>query len=179
MPLHRDLEKMVTGDPENPRVQLAVGYTLETEILPYEELLSRSGTAMNRAENGQGYSYQTLDQESGGSYGRENLTAMIYSADFSGDMINYAFHLFENSNYIKSTVPLLIRRIGRKFGIDRILVFSVDPDFCTVRCEYQWQRGRTKSFRNGHKAFYPGADARDRKLWRTGSYLLETGRGFR
>lgn len=138
--LHRDLEKMDTGDPENPRVQLAVGYTLETEILPYEELLSRSGTAMNRAENGQGYSYQTLDQESGGSYGRENLTAMIYSADFSGDMINYAFHLFENSNYIKSTVPLLIRRIGRKFGIDRILVFSVDPDFCTVRCEYQWQR---------------------------------------
>lgn len=138
--LRKDLERMETGDPENPQIRLTAGYTIEKEALPYAELLRRGGVAMSQGTPDKAVCYQEREDAQKAVFGPEQLSAMVYAVDFSGDMINYAFHLFENADYIKSTIPLLIRRIGRHFRIANIRVLSVDPDFCTIRCEYQWQQ---------------------------------------
>ena len=54
------------------------------------------------------------------------------------DIISFAFNIFEKADDINVALEVLLKKAGRMLGMDRILIFSMNRDYYTVRLDMQW-----------------------------------------
>ncbi|MBQ5318716.1 MAG: response regulator [Oscillospiraceae bacterium] len=54
------------------------------------------------------------------------------------DIISFAFNIFEKASDIRIALEVFLRKAGRMLGMDRILIFSMNRDYFTVRLDMQW-----------------------------------------
>ncbi|MBQ7981187.1 MAG: diguanylate cyclase, partial [Oscillospiraceae bacterium] len=54
------------------------------------------------------------------------------------DIISFAFNIFEKADDINVALEVFLKKAGRMLGMDRILIFSLNKDYFTVRLDMQW-----------------------------------------
>ena len=54
------------------------------------------------------------------------------------DIISFAFNIFEKTDDIRIALEVFMKKAGRMLGMDRILIFSMNKDYYTVRLDMQW-----------------------------------------
>ncbi len=56
-----------------------------------------------------------------------------------GDIVAFAFNIFEKSSDFEAALTALISRAGRIMGMRRIIVFDMNRDYFTLRASAQWR----------------------------------------
>lgn len=59
-----------------------------------------------------------------------------------GDLVSFALELLANTKNLDDAVFLLLSRIGRTYGFDRVSILESDRSYLTYRFTYQWARNR-------------------------------------
>ncbi len=54
------------------------------------------------------------------------------------DIISFAFNIFEKTDDIHIALEVLLKKAGRMLKMDRILIFTMNKDYYTVRLDMQW-----------------------------------------
>ncbi len=54
------------------------------------------------------------------------------------DIISFAFNIFEKTDDISVALEVFLKKAGRMLNMDRILIFSMNKDYFTVRLDMQW-----------------------------------------
>ena len=73
--------------------------------------------------------------------GSHDLTVIDHTdAQEAQDLISFALDLLGKAKNLDDAVALLLLRIGRRCGIDRISVLEMDRDYLSARFVYQWAR---------------------------------------
>lgn len=54
------------------------------------------------------------------------------------DIISFAFNIFEKTSDIAAAMEVLLSKAGRMLNMDRILIFDMNRDYCTIRLSQQW-----------------------------------------
>ncbi|MBQ8175726.1 MAG: response regulator [Oscillospiraceae bacterium] len=54
------------------------------------------------------------------------------------DIVSFAFNIFEKADDINIALEVFLKKAGRMLGMDRILIFSMNKDYYTVRLDMQW-----------------------------------------
>lgn len=85
----------------------------------------------------------------------DRIASMFYEAD--SNIVSLAFNLFEKTSDIKAAIPMLLSKLGRYFGLLRILVLTADLDFYTTRVDYQWSAMGVESCGTRPEHFSAGA----------------------
>lgn len=66
------------------------------------------------------------------------IVSRFYDAD--DDIVSIAFNIFEKTNDVKNTVPVLFGKLGRQFKLFSITVTDSNQDFCTEEILFHWKR---------------------------------------
>ena len=56
------------------------------------------------------------------------------------NLISFALELLGKSKNLNDAVFLLLSRVGRSCGLDRVSIVELDRDYLSCRCTYQWAR---------------------------------------
>ncbi len=56
------------------------------------------------------------------------------------NMVGYAMSLMEDTHDIESSINMLVRRIGSRYGLDRVSVITINWETLDYRMAYQWSR---------------------------------------
>ncbi len=54
------------------------------------------------------------------------------------DIISFAFNIFEKTDDIRIALEVFLKKAGRMLNMDRILIFTMNKDYYTVRLDMQW-----------------------------------------
>lgn len=69
-----------------------------------------------------------------------------------GSMLDFALELLGKARRLDDAVYLLLTRLGTRYGLDRVSVTEVDPEYLRVLVAYQWAR-RSEDLQSG-QTFY-------------------------
>lgn len=61
----------------------------------------------------------------------------VYHAE---DMLDFALELLGKSKRLEDAISLLLSRIGKKYGLDRVTIVETNPEYLSARYTYQWAR---------------------------------------
>lgn len=77
-------------------------------------------------------------------YTEEHLVNAIEmeSSRLDDDLVLFALDLLGKSKNLDDAVFLLLSRIGKRFGFDRVSIIEANPSYLTYRFSYQWARNR-------------------------------------
>ena len=73
-----------------------------------------------------------------------------------GSMLDFALELLGKARCLDDAVYLLLTRVGTRYGLDRVSVTEVDPEYLRVLVTYQWAR-RSEELQSG-QTFYLSAE---------------------
>ena len=73
--------------------------------------------------------------------GRHSINAIDHAeGPAQENLISFALELLGKSKNLNDAVFLLLSRVGRACGLDRVSVVEMDRDYLSCRCTYQWAR---------------------------------------
>ncbi|WP_087065692.1 PAS domain-containing protein [Intestinibacillus massiliensis] len=64
------------------------------------------------------------------------------AASRSTDLVSFALELLDKSKNLDDAVTLLLSRVGKAYGLGRVTLLEVDPEFLTCRFSYQWAQNK-------------------------------------
>ena len=72
---------------------------------------------------------------------RHSINAIDHTGEPAEEnLISFALELLGKSKNLDDAVFLLLSRVGRSCGLDRVSILELDRDYLTCRCTYQWVR---------------------------------------
>lgn len=132
--------------------------TLDTRVVicfirdddSFSRLSERSHQMLYRMKNTENLNYVFEDEEDA----EGDLEEFEHGADYvnvasdeifeedrtNEDIVSFAFHVFEQTTDAKSAINVLLRRIGKTYGLHRVSVVELQPEKRLSSYVYQWSR---------------------------------------
>ena len=88
------------------------------------------------------------------------------------DIISFAFNIFEKTDDIRIALEVFLKKAGRMLNMDRILIFTMNKDYYTVRLDMQWNSPEMapiemKNYISGKSAYLEFKNRFDGKEYKT------------
>ena len=97
-------------------------------------------------------------------YTGEYMVNVIDSKNGNSDdnLVDYALELLGKAKKLDDAIYLLLGKIGKQCGLDRVSILEANPDYNSLRYSYQWARN-TPSHCSNHSTAQPRIPWLDRE----------------
>lgn len=114
-----------------------------TSDYTYDQLFENADIALYKAKERERNRYVYCDSLQHFSFLRskeEESEDVIDARYFQNDIVATAFEIFEKTNNFDEAIQMLLKVIGVRLGLDRIMVIQTDIKNQEVHSDYQWTR---------------------------------------
>lgn len=142
-----NIREMYVGYGQIKRITCSIGLVHRNGFVDYNNLLRYAYTAMRevkRQGKDQVEEYFGLYARKGNAMGRDDVDAereisRIESMSGNNDIVSVTFNIFERSVDFRSTLHVLMKKLGHDFLLSRIVITIFDRQECCSRVREQWE----------------------------------------
>ena len=140
--LIQQIKKLYENDKKEAVLSCSIGMVQAEVIDTYEELVRFAECALEYAKKGaKGLvcSYIDIKDEKEGIKKKTNADKTYFYGSREKSMLQFAKNLLEKSKSLKSAVCILMAKLGREYGLTRIVILEHDYDFLCSNVIFQWR----------------------------------------